>query len=68
MVLNYFLIAKYRVIGGGDPYCYFSDSCFLYLFVPKTRIVFMQQTKALLPINLLIHLISKKQLIIIKNN
>ena len=62
LVLNYFLIAKYGIIGAAiaTVISQIVASYVCHLFVPKTRIVFMQQTKALLPINLLINLVSKK--------
>ncbi len=62
VVLNYFLIAKYGIIGAAiaTVISQIVASYICHLFIPKTRIIFMQQTKALLPIKLLIDSISKK--------
>ena len=62
VVLNYLLIPKYGAMGAAiaTVICQIVASYACHLFVPKARVIFMQQTKALLPINLLIDLISKK--------
>ncbi len=62
VVLNYFLIAKYSIIGAAiaTVISQIFASYVCHIFLPKTRIIFMQQTKALVPIHLLIDSISKK--------
>ncbi len=56
VVFNYFLIAKYVTMGAAIAtfICQIVASYACHLFLPETRIILMQQTKALLPINLFI--------------
>ncbi|MGB3512760.1 MAG: flippase [Microcoleaceae cyanobacterium] len=62
VILNYFLIPKYGTMGAAiaTVMSQVVASYICHLFVPQTRIIFIQQTKALLPINFLIHLVAKK--------